>query len=393
MSVTLFSFLRLRTDIYRYFDSAFRYRYISVVLLGLFIASGANASVRCVEPVFGVADIVIDQTAGNANEARTKGMRIAAEKAFTIVLDRLLMAPERRDAFLQKHDLDEFTDFVHIIEENSLPNRYIGRLDFCFDAQRLRTALKQANLRWSELQSPPILVVPVWNGTDGTKAWQLENGWIGGWHQFISQNTGLVSFRILQPTLYRERRLRAEDLSAANQQHLASAAILAESQQILLVIANEDYEGSTRLVDVSADLYDSDGNLLSAVYKHGKSAIGKVAGKNDLVTIVKRHIVDISKSMEEGWHAANLMGDPVSSRLTVEVPIEALGEWASRIETLRAIAVIDKIEIHKLDVTSAIISLRLVGPVTALENALAVHNLRLIIKDDGLPVLTVAQGN
>jgi hypothetical protein len=44
-------------------------------------------------------------------------------------------------------------------------------------------------------------------------------------------------------------------------------------------------------------------------------------------------------------------------------------------------------------VTSAIVSLRLVGPVTALENALAVHNLRLIIKDDGLPVLTASQGN
>jgi hypothetical protein len=97
--------------------------------------------------------------------------------------------------------------------------------------------------------------------------------------------------------------------------------------------------------------------------------------------------------MEEGWHAANLMGDPVSSRLTVEVPIETLSEWASRLETLRAIAVIDKMEIHKLDVKSAIVSLRLVGPVTALENALAVHKLRLLISDDGLPVLTVAQGN
>lgn len=393
MSVTLFSFLRLRTDIYRCLVFAFRSRYIFVLTIGLGMATGANASVRCVEPVFGVADIVIDQTADNANEARTEGVRMAAEKAFTIVLDRLLMAPERRNAFLQKHDLDEFTDFVHIIEENSLPNRYIGRLDFCFDAQRLRTALKQANLRWSELQSPPILVVPVWNGTDGARAWQLENKWIGAWHQFVSKNTGLVSLRILQPTLYRERRLRAEELSAASQQHLASAAILAESQQILLVIANEDYEGSTRLVDVSADLYDRDGNLLSAVYKHGKSAIGKVAGKNDLLTIVNRHIVDISRSMEEGWHAANLMGDPVSSRLTVDVPIETLGEWASRLETLRAIAVIDEMEIHKLDVTSAIVSLRLVGPVTALENALAVHNLRLIIKDDGLPVLTAAQGN
>jgi hypothetical protein len=55
--------------------------------------------------------------------------------------------------------------------------------------------------------------------------------------------------------------------------------------------------------------------------------------------------------------------------------------------------VIDEMEIHKLDITSAIVSLRLVGPVTALENALAVHNLQLLMKDEGLPVLTVTQGN
>ncbi|MGB2319097.1 MAG: hypothetical protein ACPH74_03275, partial [Candidatus Puniceispirillum sp.] len=115
--------------------------------------------------------------------------------------------------------------------------------------------------------------------------------------------------------------------------------------------------------------------------------------RNDLATIVNRHIVGISRSMEEGWHAANLMGDPLSSRLTVEVPIETLAEWASRLETLRAIAVIDEMEIHKLDITSAIVSLRLVGPVTALENALAVHNLQLLMKDEGLPVLTATQGN
>ena len=82
-------------------------------------------------------------------------------------------------------------------------------------------------------------------------------------------------------------------------------------------------------------------------------------------------------------------GQPPPKRKRADKPSELINcnlcpeETASKAE----------MEIHKLDITSAIVSLRLVGPVTALENALAVHNLQLLMKDEGLPVLTATQGN
>ena len=106
----------------------------------------------CAEPVFGVSNISIDQRAENASIAREIGVRKAAEQAFSTVLDRILLTNDARLEFMTLHDLDDFSDFIHIVEENSLDQRYIATLDFCFDAARLRQAMITAQLSWSELK-------------------------------------------------------------------------------------------------------------------------------------------------------------------------------------------------------------------------------------------------
>ena len=58
------------------------------------------------------------------------------------MLSRLLLSKAERDEFAAGHSYDAFTDFVHIIEEKNLEKRYIARLDFCFDAGRMRAAMK-----------------------------------------------------------------------------------------------------------------------------------------------------------------------------------------------------------------------------------------------------------
>ena len=116
---------------------------------------------RCSAPVFGVSNVSIDQRAKTAAMARDIGVRKAAEHAFSTVLDRVLLSNEERSRFMDSHDLDDFSDFTHIVNENNLDQRYIATLDFCFDPTRLRKAMISAQLSWAELQTPPILVIPV----------------------------------------------------------------------------------------------------------------------------------------------------------------------------------------------------------------------------------------
>jgi len=271
------------------------------------------------------------------------------------------------------HDLDDFSDFIHIVEENNLDQRYIATLDFCFDAARLRKAMITAQLSWSELQSPPILVIPVWNGPDGARAWQRDNQWIAGWRDAVAAYDGLLSFRQLDRNLINERQFRGEDLVLANPSKLMDASNLVRAEQILMVIASLDYQGSKPLVTITARLFDKNGQMITDIL-YGYQQTLENFTLNDL-NIMRRKIIE---RMDESWHMANLIDDSETDYMTVFLPVKSLKEWAKRLTALDEIAVIQSYDIVRLDTRGGQLYLRLAGSKEALKNALAAHRLKLV---------------
>ena len=113
----------------------------------------------------------------------------------------------------------------------------------------------------------PILVVPVWQGPDGARAWQSDNSWLSGWREAVETSNGLVNFVLLEPTIINERSLRAEDLARANPVTLSLATTLAEAEQTMLVIASLDYDGSSPVLTVDGQLFSRDGELITTLAK------------------------------------------------------------------------------------------------------------------------------
>lgn len=331
----------------------------------------------CAEPVFGVSNISIDQRAKTASIARDIGVRKAAEQAFSTVLDRILLTNDARLKFMTLHDLDDFSDFVHIVEENNLDQRYIATLDFCFDATRLRQAMIAAQMSWSELKSPPILVVPVWNGPDGARAWQRDNHWITGWWDAVAAYDGLLSFRQLDRNLINERQFRGEDLVLANSAKLSNAARLVGAEQVLVVLASLDYEGSKPVVTITARLFDKTGEMITDILYGDQKTLENFT-VNDL-NIMRQKIIE---RMDESWHVANLINDSETGHITVFLPVTSLKEWAKRLTALDEIAVIQSYDIMTLDTRGGQLYLRLAGSEEALQNALAAHRLQLIDQGD-----------
>lgn len=331
----------------------------------------------CAEPVFGVSNITIDQRAETASVARDIGVRKAAERAFSIVLDRILLTSDARHKFMTLHDLDDFSDFVHIVEENNLEQRYIATLNFCFDAARLRQAMITAQLSWSELQSPPVLVIPIWSGPDGARAWQRDNQWIAGWWDAVANYDGLLSFRRLERNLINERQFRGEDLAVANPVKLRNAAGLVRAEQVLLVLASLDYEGSKPLVTITARLFDKTGQMITDIFSGDQKTLENFT-VNDL-DIMRRKIIE---RMDESWQIANLIDDSETGYITVFLPVESLKEWSIRLNALDEIAVIQSYDIITLDTRGGQLNLRLAGSQEALKNALSAHRLQLVDHGD-----------
>ena len=353
-------------------------RLLVVLTLGLAISEPAlAANNRCNEPIFGVAGVRIDQRAENASKARDMGIRNAAERAFAIVLDRLLPTAEGQAQFMAAHDLDDFSDFTHIVEENNLEQRYIATLDFCFDAARLRQAMIAAGLQWSELQSPPILVVPVWKGPDGARAWYRDNKWLAGWWDAVASYNGLLSLRQLDRNLINERQFRGEDLADANSVKLAAAASLVKAEQIMVVMAALDYDGSKPVITITARLFDKNGQLLTDILYGDQMILTNL--DQDGLDEMRRKII---AKMDSSWHMANLIDGAVADYLTVFMPVSSVKDWAKRLTALNEVAVVQSYDILSLDTKGGQVVLRLVGSREALGNALAAHKLELV-DDDG----------
>ena len=370
----------MRTAFIFHLTTLFRHpsRLLVVLTLGLAISEPAlAANNRCNEPIFGVAGVRIDQRAENASKARDMGIRNAAERAFAIVLDRLLPTAEGQAQFMAAHDLDDFSDFTHIVEENNLEQRYIATLDFCFDAARLRQAMIAAGLQWSELQSPPILVVPVWKGPDGARAWYRDNKWLAGWWDAVASYNGLLSLRQLDRNLINERQFRGEDLADANPVKLAAAASLVKAEQIMVVMAALDYDGSKPVITITARLFDKNGQLLTDILYGDQMILTNL--DQDGLDEMRRKII---AKMDSSWHIANLIDGAVADYLTVFMPVSSVKDWAKRLTALNEVAVIQSYDILSLDTKGGQVVLRLVGSREALGNALAAHKLELV-DDDG----------
>ena len=364
-------------------------RLLVVLTLGLAISEPAlAANNRCNEPIFGVAGVRIDQRAENASKARDMGIRNAAERAFAIVLDRLLPTADGQAQFMAAHDLDDFSDFTHIVEENNLEQRYIATLDFCFDAARLRQAMIAAGLQWSELQSPPILVVPVWKGPDGARAWYRDNKWLAGWWDAVASYSGLLSLRQLDRNLINERQFRGEDLADANPVKLAAAASLVKAEQIMVVMAALDYDGSKPVITITARLFDKNGQLLTDILYGDQMILTNL--DQDGLDEMRRKII---AKMDSSWHMANLIDGAVADYLTVFMPVSSVKDWAMRLTALNEVAVVQSYDILSLDTKGGQVVLRLVGSREALGNALAAHKLELVDGDGRLLIMAKPENN
>jgi hypothetical protein len=349
-----------------------------ILVLPLLIVGLQARAEECSTPQFGVNNVSIDQLADTASEARQLGTRAAAETAFAVVLERLLNDPQKISQFLDRHDLDQFSDFVHITEENSLEGRYIALLDFCFDADRLRASFRKDGLRWTELRSSPILVVPVWQGPDGARAWQSDNSWLSGWREAVETSNGLVNFVLLEPTIINERSLRAEDLARANPVTLSLATTLAEAEQTMLVIARLDYDGSSPVLTVDGQLFSRDGELITTLAKMVDLPVS-----SDLVGQLAVARSQILQEMQASWYAANAISGNDTQKMTLILPINSLEEWASRLAVFDQIAVFNGYRIRKLDLTSGVVTVNVEGTIAAVKNALLAQGLSLVTTEDG----------
>ena len=247
--------------------------------------------------------------------------------------------------------------------------------------------MQNASLQWAELQSPPILLLPVWKDPDGASAWLKNKSWIAGWHDAVDEYRGLVSLRLLPRSLTNERRFRGADLLASDPIKLAAAARIAKTEQVMVAAAKLDYEGSIRIVDVEARLFDKTGQPITTILRQSDI----IPSKTDVEPLdaIRQNILE---RIEGSWRNANLINSDKAGYLLVDVPVKTVKQWSDRLAALRRVAVIKNVTIRTLDTNGGSVLLALVGSREALQNALASHDLAIVDTGNMLSIIAKPSG-
>ena len=171
------------------------------------------------------------------------------------------------------------------------------------------------------------------------------------------------------------------------QDKLAAAARIAKAEQVLVVAATLDYEGSKRVVDVEARLFDKTGQPITTISSLSGIKLGK--SDNAQLDATRQSILD---RIEGSWRNANLIDSNATGYLLVDVPVTSVKQWSDRLAALQQVAVIKNVTIRTLDSDGGSVSLALVGSREALKNALASHDLALVDTGDVISIIAKSDG-
>lgn len=344
--------------------------------LVLIFASDLRAQQKdedCSARAFLIPSVVIDATGTTGTQARRSGIDAAIQTAFNQLVDRLVL-PGQNDVQLDSEAVDRFVDFIRISSENALPRRYIAEVDICFDATRIRAAFVAAGLSWSELTSPPVLLLPVWQEPAGVRVWARNISWLDGWQQFKADENSLVEFTMLTPNLELERQLSALAIVSQDAEILKQAATAAQALQVAWIYAGLDYSSAVPELVLEATLFDSEGNNLGNLLSERQ----KLDGLFNMQLGFDEFRERITSEITQRWKQANIYQLAEQNEITITVTVNDLRGWQNIQRVLTSQNIVNSLMPVSLNANQGVLKAQLSAPVESLQ--LSIKSLGFVLE-------------
>ncbi len=152
-----------------------------LALLPLLVAGGAARAQDSAGTAYAVGGIEVDVVGPNSEAARLAGYRIAQRKAWPQLYARLTGQPATAAPHLSDGQLDNIVSGIESQGERFSTTRYIARLGVVFDRTRTSEYFGGGS---GSLQSPPMLLLPVFTDGGVRTLYQARTPWRAAWQRF-----------------------------------------------------------------------------------------------------------------------------------------------------------------------------------------------------------------
>lgn len=341
------------------------------MLAGAVTVSALLAFPAMAQDIFTVTGVHVDESAETAAAARERALEIGQRLAFEEVVARITLPEDR--AGLQIPDTAEITNMVRdfgVSNEKTSSVRYIADMTVRFKDDELRRYLRFRDVSFAELQSKPVMIVPVYRTSGFVSLWDDPNPWREVWSRNIA-TSGLVPIKAPIGDLTDISTVSAEQAENGAMDKLAQLARRYGAD--VAVVATADVTGPVGGESVNVTITRYDPNGAPQIFGVQENTLPNESLNETLVRAAK----SVQDQLADGWKRANLINYSTGGSLMVFIPITGLQDWAKIEDKLIGLPVVRNSRVVAMSRREVQLSLEFVGSTEQLQTALNQQNLNL----------------
>ncbi|MBT5434206.1 MAG: DUF2066 domain-containing protein [Alphaproteobacteria bacterium] len=132
---------------------------------------------------FTIRNVAVDESAGDAQEARRIAIRAAQRVAWQRLVERMVTGDPSLVAEPDTETLETLVQSLEFADEKITTGRYRAAITVRFRADGVLGWLEQSGVPHASAPSPVILVLPVLQTLDGNQLWEEGNPWLAAWQR------------------------------------------------------------------------------------------------------------------------------------------------------------------------------------------------------------------
>lgn len=332
--------------------------------------------------------VPVDVTAESAQAAQTQAFANARTIGLREVLTRLTaesdhgLLPD-----IPPEQLESMVTSLQIADEKTSSNRYIAQVSFQFDADSIRSLLRDSEIEFTEARALPVLVIPVLSEGGQASLWTDPSPWLDAWaRQDGSQHLvpPLVPFGDVEDVVT----LTPGQALAGDEGSILALARRYGAESALVFHAILDIEPANRNANVEVQMlsYGPDRYEPISIAFSGSAAEGT---EPFLAAIAELMIADISRQ----WKVATIQRFAVENELTALIPLTGLQDWLDISRQINRVHLVKRQTLKALTVRDALITVTHGGEAALLQDALGRAGLNMKQQPDGFWLLTRRDGS
>lgn len=331
----------------------------SVLFLAALTAPGTVWAQSSGTNAFRITGVQVEAVANTSAAARDKAVSDGRAAALRQLMERLTMPEDHARLPEAPADaLDAMITGTQVEEEQIGPTRYVGRITYIFDGDKVGELLQAAGIPYVQVASQPMLVLPVTVDESGQPAlWDEPNPWREAWTRRDWENR-LVPF--------------VDPLGDLQDLQAISAAQVVEGDRGALRLIAGRYEAGFVLSAIAAPI---DGGSMQITLRRFNVLTGQsedlgtrqVAGGEQALSEAANAI---AREIEQTWKRANLVQAGQRETILAQVPIQNYGYWVRLQRNLAQVSLVQESRVMNLTPAEARIEITYVGSIEQLQAAL-----------------------